>query len=348
MSLWHLLFSLVAYLSGALCLASALRHAPTEGWAKALREVLLFLFFVLAYWLFESWATYLTSYYGYPPAFWDTVPYFDWSPWAGAPWMPPPHVDPICTTLPGQEHGISLSVPVMEASLTYAMMWTARLLAPRFLLLQPFLVGLGTLTLDAFLDPVCARSLDCAISGELKPGLGFWEWHVHDGLGLRWFRIPLFNFAAWFAAPIALVAFTLLIGWARDFLRWVRDVINGVPSLPPSVIDGLLRAIIFFAFGLLFAVAPSGPETIEIKERILIGTVIASLVAVYLVRQSLVRSNAWRWEFVLPQLLFHGFSLVALLLAGAQPLFPLLLAGLVLAALGTYYALSPYLGAPAP
>jgi hypothetical protein len=56
-----------------------------------------------------------------------------------------------------------------------------------------------------------------------------------------------------------------------------------------------------------------------------------------------VRTNAWRWELVLAQLVFYAFALLALLLSGlVVPPLALLAVGVVLAALGTFYAISPY------
>jgi hypothetical protein len=338
---WYLLFSAVVYLSAALCIVAVVRHWKRHGPAFALCELFTFLLFVVIYWLFESWATYILPYYKYG-VFWDRVPFFDWSIFSGQPWLPAPYFDPICKIWPDQKDGISLSVPVMEAALTYAAMWTARLLAPTLPLLQPFVVGLAMLAIDLFLDPVSATRFDCQYNVSLGAGLGFWGWQVHAELGLRWFGIPLFNFAAWHAAPIAAVALALLLKWLCDYIRWVRA--GQPPGEEPDSIDGALRGIIFFAYTFLFAFAPTTSTTVAAKELLMFVTVLGSLYAAYVHRSYFVRNNAWRLELVLPPLLVYGFALVALLLSGlVTPLLPILLAGLFLTALGVYYAVSPYM-----
>ncbi len=348
MTVWHVVFSVCAYLAAATCLYAAARFYFTEGFWKALREVLLFVLFAVAYWMFESYTLYvMPSYYYYPPVFWDTVPNFDWS---GFSWVPAPVVDTLCQTPPEHE-GISRSVPLMEASITYSMMWTARLLAPKLYLLQPFMVGLGALTVDTFLDPIAATSYHGCTGAPLAAGLGFWEWHIREGLGLQWFHVPLFNYAAWYAAPIALVALALLLKWGRDFAKWVRDVIVGAPNpTPPSLVDAALRWVIVTVFGLLFFLAPTDPAAIQVKQWTMIAAVAITILFLLQHKSLLVRSNGWRVEFIVPQALFHGFSVVALLFASAAPpLWPLLLVGLVMVPLGLYYAISPYFqpGAPA-
>lgn len=339
---WYLLFSAIVYLSAALCIVAVLRHWKQHGPAFALCELFTFLLFVVIYWLFESWATYILPYYKYG-VFWDRVPFFDWSIFATQPWMPAPYFDPICKIWPDQENGISLSVPVMEAALTYAAMWTARLLAPTLPLLQPFLAGLAMLAIDLFLDPVSATRHDCRSTPPslIGSGLGFWDWQVHDGLAAWWFDIPIFNFAAWYAAPIAAVGLALLLKWLCAYIRWVRA--GRPPGEEPDPEAGALFAIIASAYGFLFLFAPSNPSSNWMKVLAMVLTLLGSLYQVWVHRSYFVRNNAWRLELVLPPLLVYAFALVALLLSGVVSfLLLLLVVGLVLTALGVYYAVSPY------
>jgi hypothetical protein len=298
--------------------------------------------FVAAYWLLESWATYFGNYYHYPSDFWDMVPFFDWSTFS---WVPAPNVDAACNTLISDDSGISLSVPLMEGSLTFAMMWTARLLAPRDLhYLWPFLTGIAMLALDLFLDPIVASSRQCWGGASLPgcQGIGFWHWYVHEGLGNWYFCIPLFNWMAWYAAPIFLVALVLLLMWARDFVSWIQG------TTPPSgisafLLDGVLRAILTLAFLVLFVLAPVHPgDNIVLEGLIMLVLVVGTIAAVIWYRASFTHTAALRWTLIAPQVAFHVFALVALLMSGTLAFFPLLLIGILLMALGTWYAVSPY------
>ena len=232
----------------------------------------------------------------------------------------------------------------MEASLTFVGMWTARLLAPNLMLLWPFLVGLMMLSFDVFLDPVVSLSEHCQTHAPIDPGLGFWEWYVHEDLWIRWFGIPLFNYAAWFFAPIAAVAGALLLSW---FLRRLS-----APSLDdpgrfpiPLPVDLLLRALIFWAATLLFALSPFAPWAIRFKVYVMLTVILLTVSRVFAARSHYCHTNGLRWAIIVPQVAFHLFSLVALLLSATHALFPLLIFGLVCVVLGMWYCLAPYIGA---
>jgi 4-hydroxybenzoate polyprenyltransferase len=68
--------------------------------------------------------------------------------------------------------------------------------------------------IDALLDPVVATAHDCSSGAPLDAGtsrLGLWRWYTDPVLSADWFGIPLFNYAAWFAAPALLVALANLL-----------------------------------------------------------------------------------------------------------------------------------------
>jgi hypothetical protein len=82
----------------------------------------------------------------------------------------------------------------------------------------PLLAGLLMVDIDALLDPVVAADYACvgaqqnSIGGGFgQAGLGLWNWYYPDPNFDRipsdlaiWFGVPLFNYAAWWAAPVVL------------------------------------------------------------------------------------------------------------------------------------------------
>jgi hypothetical protein len=343
---WHILYMFAAYLSAAFCIYTAIR----QGWPDALVEVLLFVLLVVGFWLLESWATHVNAFYVYSPLFPDRVPFFPFGSlsWVSTSGLFCPYFCPVPNPCPPLDTsaGISLSVVVMEASLTFGGMWTARLLAPNLMLLWPFLVGLMMLSFDIFLDPVVSLSAHCVTHAPIDPGLGFWEWYVHEDLWIQWFGIPLFNYAAWFFAPIAAVAGGLLLKWKLR-VRWPRGRGPGGPGwFPiPLPVDLLLRALIFWAATLLFALAPFAPWAIRFKVYVMLTVILLTVSRVFAARSQYCHTNGLRWAIIIPQAAFHFFSLVALLLSGTHPLFPLLIFGLVCVVLGMWYCLAPYFAA---
>lgn len=338
MDTWHVLLLVVAYGSAVSCVYAALRIGLASGWGAGLRQLLVFLAFVLLYYLLESWAHHRVPYYHYPPVFPDMVPTF---PWDAVPGFPGP-APSACTIQPPPDAGISLLIPLLEASLTFSVMWTARLLAVP-VLLQPFLAGLVHLALDGFLDPVIAWSYDCAIGEQIETGLGFWHWYVTDRLGPDWFGIPLFNFAAWYAAPVILVSLAYLARWIRAYLAWRAGSGSGGPPAP-SPLEGAFLTIVSIGFSVLFLLAPTYPWPIEKQGLLLLLFVLLTLAAVVWHIPVYVHDNPFRWEFVFPQLAGLVYPLLAMILNGHILAIPYLwIVALVTVPLVLYYSISPYL-----
>ncbi len=346
MGIWHYLFWVLAYGSALLCIVHALR----QGWPDALVEILIFVLMIVFYWLLESWAEFQGDFYFYPPVFGDMIDYFPFANFplvqpggALCPWLCAAEPNDVCPPISGK---ISLSIPVLESSLTFVTMWTARLLAPKLYLLWPFLVGLAVLAMDMFLDPIASTTAHCQTKAAIWGGLGFWEWRVFKALPMPWFGIPLFNYAAWFFAPIAAVSGALLIHWARDFFVWLWNVIMGNPATPPSLTDLLLRALLFWAAAMLFALSPLAPGAPAVKIATMVIILIWTVIMVYRNRNLYVHDNGWSFALVAPQVAIYLFSLLALLLSATHPIMPLLPAGVVCTVLGMWYATSPYVKIP--
>jgi hypothetical protein len=328
-----------AYGAALSCVYACIRIGRIQGFGAGLRQLVIFLGFAVLYYLLESWAHHRIPHYFYPPVFADMVPTFPWSSLSGF----PAAAASSCTVQPPPGAGISLSIPLAEASLTFSVMWTAQLLAAPALL-QPFLVGLVHLAIDAFLDPVLAWSYDCMSGDRIETGLGFWHWFVNEDLGAEWFGIPLFNFAAWYAAPIILVSLARLIDWIRAWLAWrAAGAIGAEPQ--PSTLEGVFLTIVFTTFSILFLLAPSAPWPLDQQWMVLLGAVLATLAAVVWHVPSYVHTNAFRWELVLPQLMFLVYPLLAVILTGLVPTIPYLwLVALVTVPLALWYSISPYTG----
>ena len=340
--MWHFLFQVVAYGSLLACLYHAISYYSGGNLWKVVREILLLLLFVFLYWILESYATHVSNYYFYPPNFSDTIPPFD--QWHWLPFLPGGGTPDPC----GHneiEIGISLSILLMEGSLTYAMMWTVRLFSDEDnLYLWPFAVGLAMLAIDAFLDPVVALSYHCETDDVEDPGVGFWHWYANEEMGVWYHWIPLFNWLAWFAAPIALVAAALLLKWARDFIRFLQGELVG-SSIPGWLLDGFLKAILMLAFFLLFVLAPVRPgDNIVWEAAVFILILLGSIVAIIWYRSTYKHDHpiSRYWQLLVPQIGFHTFSLVAILFSGFHPIFPSILLWAVIALLGIWYAITPY------
>lgn len=342
-TIWHYLFLFSAYVSGLACVVFAFTFMA-EGLGKVLREVLVLLLFVIAYWLLESYTTHVSDYYHYPGGFWDLVPKFSgwhWFPFLPLPVAPHPACDHTISN-----GGISLSVLLLEASLTYTMMWTARVLAPKNLhYLWPLMTGLAMLCFILTLDAVVSESADCFSPYIVQDaGLEFWQWYAHPDLGTWLHYIPFFNWIAWMAAPMALVALILLLRWARNFLTYLQ----GDTSLAATVnmlLDGILRAVLALAFFLLFVIAPVRPLDDPLAEAlIVVGIVLGAVIAIWIYRKKYRHDNKLRryWLLLVPQFLFYAIALLILVFAGLHPTFPFLLAALVLTTGGVLYAISPY------
>jgi 4-hydroxybenzoate polyprenyltransferase len=191
-------------------------------------EVLALVLFAAAYWFLESWAHFRAPYYCYSNAFPDLIQRLPLEP-VMAGFAPDPGTLPCPATVmqitQNPEYSrIPLSVLFMESSITYVAMWTALMLRMRYELV-PVFAGLFAMNLDVLFDPVVAVAYDCDglprdASGH---GLGFWHWYTpvgaDDYMG-DWFGVPLFNYAAWWAAPTAFISCVMLLKYfTRHVLR---------------------------------------------------------------------------------------------------------------------------------
>lgn len=213
------LFTAGCYAMAAGCLYHGIREGaqarpPHSPWKQAGGQVFLFAFLVFAFWLVESWAHHRTPFYLYSTAFGDLVPRFRFEGLVES------GVTNRCTKLvlalvkELRADRIPLSVLLMEASLTYSALWTARLLGAS-LVIQPFLAALVLVNIDALLDPVVATAHNCtdgSLSTRPGIGLGFWRWYVDKESLAEWYGVPIFNYAAWFAAPVFLISLVNLLG----------------------------------------------------------------------------------------------------------------------------------------
>jgi hypothetical protein len=343
-SIWNTLFMLAGYTSLLVCLYACYRIYLVEGWQWGAANVLILALFLLLYWLLESWAGTRTPYFSYlpPPAggFPDWIKFF--------PWSPPLPVNKCQIVLP-KNQGIPISVLLLEATLTFAAMHTALLLARdhAFRLLRPFMAAVPVLSLDLLLDPVSSESFHCLYgNGALAFGLGFWEWYVPPALGPDAFGVPLFNYAVWYAAPVALIALIGLIGWFRDALFEPIRLLAADPWVViVFVVEGAFLAIIVFAFTIIIMMSPNYANLpVYYLRFLLVSIVIGSLLLVLAFYRFYNYANELRWWFVYPQAAFLLFSLVALVGSGLLAKMPLLgLVALVVAPFFLLWMLSPYL-----
>jgi hypothetical protein len=270
-TVWLTLFVLGCYAMAAGCLFRGIREGvradtPCARWRESSGQVFLFASLTFLFWLLESWAHHRTPFYLYSTAFADLVPRLRFEA-LGA----PRGVENACTELvlclakqPGADR-IPLSVLLLEASLTYSALWTARLLGSS-LVVQPFLAALVLVNVDALLDPVVATAHDCA-SGRLleRPGigLGFWRWYVDPTHLGEWYGVPIFNFAVWFAAPLFLICLVNLLGqifwpWLLSAYRRTRRAAN-----EPRKWQAFALVTMLFAIGFVHTIAPRNHDMLS-------------------------------------------------------------------------------------
>jgi hypothetical protein len=347
--IWELVYFVCIYLAVALCLVSVIKIGAKDGWFFGLIELLILVGFAGAYWLLESYALHLAPFYVYPPVFPDMVPLHDFSGFPGLPGIPPTHV---CNQPATTE--ISLTVPFLEMSMTYCLMWTARLLLKphgwfnsfHATAVAPFIVGLMALALDGYLDPVFAETFHCSPVVLNHPGMGFWMWFTSPDMANIWYGIPMYNFGAWFAAPVILVTLVLLIRWLYEVFLYLRGVFFGPPSPLPSVVTGLIQFAILLAFLALYLTSP-GASPPYLQVLIMVATIIISLAIVVARIGTYYRNNPFRFEFVVPLALVFLMPIPMLIISGTFDLakeWPLLLGAIAFAVIGIIFALSPYSG----
>lgn len=320
---WTDVFMLASFAMACVVLFGGLRRALRKSNAKArastaLREVLVFGVFVLMFWSLESYAHYRAPYYAYSTSFRDGLPrlhYFEH--WVDH-W---PKLYDCCTDIvrafanSPQGGKIPLSVVLLEASLTYASLWTAKLLrGPAGA--QPIFAGLVLVTVDALLDPIVAMGHVCGGKLSLPTpatgnGIGLWHWYTptardfvyacppvqpwqhceHPLSGVNtlapYFHIPIFNYAAWLGAPIILVAIVNLIGPARrDWLmpRWRRlraklKSDHPLPSLHGKQVA--LLAGVLLPLVVVIRIAPAQDPTPQ-SQYLIIGLALLLVVGIFI------------------------------------------------------------------
>jgi hypothetical protein len=191
---WLWTFTIGCYVSFAACLYFTLRLWRGGARKAAFAEAGLLLLLVGFFFALESVGQVRIPFYNYPLAFRDSRAPL---PFAAVPWLQPRfeghdgllQCSKIIAALP---LNLPLSIPLMETSLAFAALWTARLLGAARLGL-PMLTGLAALLVDSALDPVVATSFTPS-SVQLGHGMGLWRWVVVDELGPDAFGIPLINY----------------------------------------------------------------------------------------------------------------------------------------------------------
>ena len=329
---WRLLFLLGAYGSLLACILDIVGQARRQGTGSARPWLLRLALFAFLFWILESYAHFATPYYYYPPIFPDMVPHFPWDAIGVKPIADPNACGPKI------DHGVSASIPLVEAALTYAVMRTSYLLDPPKHL-HPFLAGLVFVNVDLLLDPVLASSHDCVTEADLF-GLGYWDWNVHAGLGTGWFGIPLYNYAAWFGAPMLLVA---LARW----LDWLRLVAFPRPSdaAPPTLQDGSFRVIVLLAAAVIVFMSPRNAQNLPLQVLLSAVLLAGTLAWTLITARTFETRNPWRWELMVPQLFLLLFPFAALFGTGLATQRPQLVPiGIVTVLLGSFFAVWPYLG----
>jgi 4-hydroxybenzoate polyprenyltransferase/uncharacterized membrane protein YphA (DoxX/SURF4 family) len=302
----------------------------------AVFQVFFLLLFAASYYLLESAAHTWTPFFVYSPSFPDGIPLWGFGT-GGLPQAVQPVLGPCETMVKGLSsadaalHEIPLSVLLMESSLTYAAMWTALMLEAggssspytglpkRQYRLIPLWAALFVVILDALLDPVVSAKYDCsglAWEGD-GAGLGLWHWFLptgdQDHIG-DWFGVPVFNYAAWWSAPLILISLVLSLQWGRSRLCRRFRVDASMRNDTPSPIFLLAFTVVLCAY-LAVQTTRWEPGTAYQWGFILAGVLGT---AIFVVRR--VRSFSTRGRpdptLTLPPLVFLGLAVTALLVEG--------------------------------
>jgi len=344
-NVWQILFMLAAYTSAIVCIYATWRIGVERGWRWGVIHLLIFGLFLLLFFVLESWAAGRTPYFSYPKP--ENGGFPDWIPFLKIPTDAP---EQNCTNPVPANCGIPISVLLLEATITFAAMHTARLLADRkdlhFRLLRPFMAALALLLLDFFIDPLSSTSSSCVSMIELPhTGLAFWAWSVLPKIGPDAFGVPLFNYVVWYAMPVMLVALVGLLGWFYDFYLVPLVIAPGIVTLQ-FLLGGAFLGIIVFAFGLVIEYSPNFQDLpIWLLRLIFVGILLSTLIAIAYSARDFNYDNDFRWWFVYPQAVFLLFCLVAFLFSGmlATKLPGMWLVALVVSPLFVLWMLSPYL-----
>lgn len=345
MGFWEWVYFVSVYISVLICLIAAFKIGRANGWRDGLLELLILVGFAVAYWLLESFAHHSAPFYVYPDVFPDMVPFFNLSAYINTPLH-------ACN-----QHGfneISLTVPFLEMSMTYCLMWTAKLLlrphgwvsSPHATAVAPFIVGLMALELDATLDPIVSESFTCSPVTLNHPGIGFWKWFADPDMANFWYGIPMFNYGAWFAAPVILVISVLLINWIYELFLYLKGLFIGPPHPLPSVANGLFQIAILIAFLALHLTSP-GTNPPYTQTGIMLVAIVVSLAIVFRKLGTYDRNNPFRWEFVVPLVIIFTMPLPMFFVSGTFNLgqdWLLALLAPLFAVIAIIFALSPYSG----
>lgn len=353
------MFAFGTYLTAVLCLVFCLREWLFGGVIHALKQLVMLLFFILAYWLLESWAGVRAPFYEYAPdnPFPHVIPRFDFS--GTAAWLntigfggiasllgpSPAALVSDCAILP-HPTTIPLCIPVAGGCISFGLLWTVRLLLdgrsiadiPLVPVYAPWMVGFMAFWLDMALDPVLANTVNCDAVPELThTGLQFWTWHADATLADDWFHIPAYNYGVWFSAPAILTAIALLAQWA--YLKFIDNAAVGNA-------DGVIRALILFFIGVIVFVSPSSANQIAAIYGLIVSILLIGTWTLAGAWQGFRRNNVWRWELIAGLGFFFlfpvfGFAATDYFLPAAEHVWLLLLT-LLIAGWGIFFVVSPY------
>ncbi|MEM8489840.1 MAG: hypothetical protein AAF756_03365 [Pseudomonadota bacterium] len=348
------LFAFGTYLAAFACFVFCVREAVLVNFWHGVRQFLIFAVFVLLFWILESWAGEQAPFYDYAPPspFPHTWPRFEFSTLApllsvfglGSLLDPSALASHPCAVTP--EGSIPAAIPFGGGSIAFSLLWTTRYLLgdDRFVrtpftpIIAPWLVGLMALWLDLALDPVLANTLTCDFpTGESHTGLQLWTWKASEDLGDFWFRIPLYNFVTWFAAPAILTAVVILVTYIFSLIT------QGVPFLP---LDLALRSLILFFVMVIFFASPRSANSVTAVTAMALTVVAIGFFTLTTRWQSFVRDNPWRWELVFIAAFFAVFPpLTVLISSNFRPIFehlPLLALTVLIGIVSLIFAISPY------
>lgn len=290
---WRTVFSLGCFVSALLVLAQALmvRRAqaggplvraffggppliaprvhggfgpPTVAWSEAL----LFGFFVVNFYVLETWATYASPYFVYAQSFpimLPTPPRSSLPQWLLDRIAAPCELAEPCASIgrgileAHRSRTLPIEIPLMEGTLAYVALHATRLVGATYWS-RPFLAGIAVLALDGLLDPAVSDAFHCDGQGARTFGLGLWRWFTNPLAMGQWYGIPLFNFGAWYAGAIISVGVPgLLSSTWRELRRWwQRRSRSPVDSPSGRKLEPLVWAGILAAAWAVRALNPTG------------------------------------------------------------------------------------------
>ena len=353
---WFQMFWIGCYLSALGCFAFGVNRGHHHGWRAGLGQVVLFAFLVGFYFLLESFGEVRIPFYVYFPDYPDWLTPIHYPAFLVPDFSARPLVRACQKLVTEYEPRLPVSIPLMEASLTYAALWTARFLGVRPIL-QPMVGGLAPLLADSVIDPILTTSFNCPQAGEsphlVSGSFGLWKWHAlpdgdRDALGPDWFGIPLINYAIWFAGPVMMMALinlggTALTAWKAGTWR-TTFAFRRLHWPSQSETFSALAIVVCVATVVVVCVSPDLTRLPPpIQRGLFYGTV--TLCFGYFVRGVMDAERGERVHvgIVLPQLFFLVFPVAYLLGSGLfRPQPELLLTAAVFVPLGMLFCWSPY------